>query len=148
MNTFLLIVLVMSLLIITLITIFGWKTKTNENLILFQSLPLTFIYSLLFVAIPLQRYLFPGQDTEGYGIGFAVLLPTGLFVFFSMLILGIKGLTQWKAENDKLLLVTSIASASVMITVVFTHFLFPLVTLYILLVKAVRKWKSKPKPIT
>jgi hypothetical protein len=138
----------MSLLIITLITIFGWKTKTNENLILFQSLPLTFIYSLLFVAIPLQRYLFPRQDTEGYGIGFAVLLPTGLFVFFSMLILGIKGLTQWKAENDKFLLVTSIASASVMITVVFTHFLFPLVTLYILLVKAVRKWKSKPKPIT
>jgi hypothetical protein len=138
----------MSLLIITLITIFGWKTKTNENLILFQSLPLTFIYSLLLVAIPLQRYLFPGQDTEGYGIGFAVLLPTGLFVFFSMLILGIKGLTQWKAENDKFLLVTSIASASVMITVVFTHFLFPLVTLYILVVKAVRKWKSKPKPIT
>ncbi len=125
MNTFLLILLVIALLIITLITIFGWKTKTNENLILFQSLPLTFIYSLLFVAIPLQRYLFPGQDTEGYGIGFAVLLPTGLFVFFSMLILGIKGLTQWKAENDKLLLVTSIASASVMITAVFTHFLFP-----------------------
>jgi hypothetical protein len=148
MNAFLLTVLGISLLTIILITFFGWRTKSNENLILFQSLPLTFIYSLLFVAFPLQHYLFPGEDSEGYGMGFAVMLPTGLFLFISMTILGIKGMTQWKAENDKFLLVTSLACVTIVISLVFTHFLYPVLTLYIVGKKAVRKWKGKSQPIT
>ena len=147
MNAFLFTLLVISLLTIILITFFGWRTKSNENLILFQSLPLTFIYSLLYVSFPLQHYLFPGEDSEGYGMGFAVMLPTGLFLFISMTILGIKGMTQWKAENDKFLLVTSLACVSLMVSLVFTHFLYPVLTLYILGRKAVRKWKGNSEPI-
>jgi hypothetical protein len=147
MNAFLFTVLGISLLTIILITFFGWRTKSNENLILFQSLPLTFIYSLLFVAFPLQHYLFPGEDSEGYGMGFAVMLPTGLFLFISMTILGIKGMTQWKAENDKFLLVTSLACVSLMVSLVFTHFLYPVLTLYIVGRKVVRKWKGNSEPI-
>ncbi|WP_017379546.1 hypothetical protein [Paenisporosarcina sp. TG-14] len=147
MNAFLFTVLGISLLTIILITVFGWKTKSNENLILFQSLPLTFIYSLLYVGFPLQRYLFPGEDSEGYGMGFVVMIPSGLFLFISMTILGIRGMTKWKEENDKFLLVTSLACVSIMISLVFTHFLYPFLTLYILGRKAVRKLKGRKESI-
>jgi len=146
MNTFLFSLLVTSLLVNILITFFGMKAKTNENLILFQSLP--FVYSILFIFIPLQWYLFPGEDIEGYGIGFTVLVPTGLFLVISMTILGIKGLNQWKDENDKFLFVTSLASSLVVVSMVFTHFLFPFLTLYIVGTKAVRKLKGKSKLIS
>lgn len=143
MNAFLLNVLVISLIVMTLLTFYGFNSKSNENLILFQSLPVTFILGLLYAAIPLQRYLFPGEDTDGYGFGFTVLLPTGSFMFFSMLILGIKGLSQWKVENDMFLLVTSLASSLLAISIVYLYFLFPLLTLYILGLKTVRKLKGK-----
>jgi len=113
MNTFLFSLLVKSLFVNILITFLGMKAKTNENLILFQSLPASFMYSILFICIPLQRYLFPGEDIGGYGIGFTVMVPTVLFLVISMTILGIKGLNQWKFENDKFLFVTSLASSMV-----------------------------------
>jgi hypothetical protein len=144
---FLLTLLVISLVGINLITIFGFKAKTNENLMLFQSLPVSFMYILMFIAFPLQGFLFPGEDADTLGIGILVVMPSILFVVVSMTILGIKGLTKWKAENDKFLLVTSLGSSFIMLTLVFTHFLFPLVTLYILGRKAVRKWKGKREPL-
>lgn len=145
MNAFLFTLLAISFLVIVLITVFGWRTKSNENLILFQSLPLTFIYILMYVAFPAERYLFPGEDSEGYGMGFVVLIPSGLFLFISMTILGIKGMTQWKVENDKFLLVTSFACISVVVSLVFTHFLYPVLTLFIVGKKAIRKWKGRKK---
>jgi hypothetical protein len=147
MNTFLVTLLVTSLVVNIMITFLGMRVKTNENLILFQSLPASFMYSILFFCIPLQRYLFPGEDIEGYGIGFVVMLPTVLFLVISMTILGIKGLKQWKVENDKFLFVTSLASSLVVVSMVFTHFLFPFLTLYIVGTKVVRKLKGRAKII-
>lgn len=147
MNTFLFSLLVTSFLVNLLITFLGMKAKTTENLILFQSLPASFMYSFLFFCIPLQRYLFPGEDIGGYGIGFIVMLPTGLFLVISMTILGIKGLNQWKVKNDRFLFVTSLASSLVVVSLVFTHFLFPFLTLYIMGRKVLRKLKGKSKLI-
>ncbi|MEK5217167.1 hypothetical protein [Psychrobacillus sp. FSL H8-0487] len=120
MNLFLFIMLLISLTIIIVITIYGLRAKTSENKMLFQSLPAFFLFNFLLIAIPLVynlfpepkientsfffTLLFPGISSHYVGFLFIVLFPTFLGILLSMTILGIKGLTKWKTTKDKLLL--------------------------------------------
>jgi hypothetical protein len=122
-----------------LITFFGFIAKTNENLMLFQSLSATFMYALVLIHI-----LMPTQDpSDGLFFLIGVMMPSLIFMIIPMTVLGVKGLLQWKYEKDKFLLLTSVASVSSLVTVVFFQFLFPILTVYILGRKAVRKWKGR-----
>lgn len=64
MNVFILITLLISLTIIIVITIYGLRAKTSENMILFQSLPVFFLYNFLLIAIPLLYKLFPEPEID------------------------------------------------------------------------------------
>lgn len=155
--------LIISLTIIIVITIYGLRAKTSENMILFQSLLVFFLYNFLLIAVPLFSKLFPEPEIEntsvlftllfpgGFshyaGLLFIVIFPTFLCALLSMMILGIKGLTYWKTSKDKLLLSISILSTLSFITFLVTLFLYPLLTIYILCLKLVRKQNEKSNPI-
>ena len=163
MNIFILITLLVSLTIIIVITIYGLRAKTSENMILFQSLPIFFLYNFLLIAIPLLYKLFPVPEIANTsvlltllfpsgvihyaGFIFIVLFPTLLGILLSMTILGIKGIIQWKTKKDKLLLAISIVSTLSFVSLTVTIILYPLITIYILCIKMVRKQNKKVNPI-
>lgn len=163
MNVFLIITLLISLTIIVVITICGLRAKTSENMILFQSFPVFFLYNFLLIAVPLFYKLFPEPeiDNTGYlfpllfpgvsshyaGFIFIVIFPTFLGILLSMTILSIKGLTQWKTKKDKLLLAISIVSTLSFVSLTVTIILYPLITIYIVCLKMVRKQNKKTNPI-
>lgn len=163
MNVFLLIMLLISLTIIVVITICGLRAKTSENMILFQSLLVFYLFNFLLIAIPLVyklfpepeidntsylfTLLFPGISSHYVGFLFIVLFPTFLGILISMMILGIKGLLQWKTRKDKLLLAVSIVSTLSFVSLTVTIILYPLLTIYIMCLKMVRKQNKKTNPI-
>ncbi|QUG43107.1 hypothetical protein KD050_07705 [Psychrobacillus sp. INOP01] len=163
MTVFLLIMLFISLTIIVFISICGLRAKTSENMILFQSLLVFFLYNFLLIVIPLFyklfpepeidntsylfTLLFPGVSSHYAGFIFIVIFPTLLGILLSMTVLGIKGLIQWKTKKDKLLLAVSIVSTLSFISLPFTIILYPLITIYIVCLKMVRKQNEKSNPI-
>lgn len=163
MNVFLIVTLLISLTIIIVITMYGLRAKTSENMMLFQSLPVFFLYNFLLIAIPLLYKLFPEREIENTSVLFTLLFPSGFthyvgFIFIvifptflgillSLTILGIKGLTQWKTKKDKLLFAISIVSTLSFVSLTFTIILYPLITIYILCLKMVRKQNKKTNPI-
>ena len=163
MSVFLFITLLISLTIIIVITIYGFRAKTSENMMLSQSLLTFFLFNFLLIVIPLVyklfpepeidntsylfTLLFPGMGSHYAGFFFIVLFPTFLGVLLSMTILGIKGLTQWKTKKDKLLLAVSIVSTLCFVSLTVTIILYPLLTIYIVCLKMVRKQNKKSNPI-
>lgn len=163
MTAFLSITLLISLTIIVLITIKGLRAKTTENMILFQSLPLFFLYNFLLIVIPLffklfpepeidntsyfVALLFPGFNSHYAGLLFFLLFPTFLILLFSMTILGVKGIAQWKTKKDKLLLAISIVSTLSFVAIPITITLYPFITIYIVCIKMVRRQNQKMNPI-
>lgn len=163
MTVFLILMLLISLSIIALITIKGLRAKTSENMILFQSLLLFFLYNFLLVVIPLFSKLFPKPELENTSVLFTLLFPSGFFhyagllfivifptilgIIISLMILGIKGLTRWKTTKDKLLLGVSILSIISIVSFSVTVFLYPIITIFIVCIKMVRRQNNKTNPI-
>ena len=163
MSVFLFITLIISLTIIVLITIYGLRAKTSENMMLSQSLLAFFLFNFILIVVPLFSKLFPEPEIEntsvlftllfpgGFshyaGLLFIVLFPTVLGILLSMTILGIKGLNQWKTTKDKLLLAISILSITSIVSFSVTIILYPLLTIYIVCLKMVRKQNKKSNPI-
>ncbi|WP_277586804.1 hypothetical protein [Psychrobacillus antarcticus] len=163
MSVFLFIIMTISLTIIVLITIYGLRAKTSENMMLFQSLLFFYLFNFFLIAIPLVyklfpepeidntshlfTMLFPGISSHYVGFIFIVLFPTVVGVLLSMTILGIKGLAQWKTRKDKLLLAISILSITSIASFSVTFILYPLLTIYIIILKLVRRQNEKSNPI-
>lgn len=163
MNTFLIITILISLTIIVVISIKGLRAKTSENMILYQSLPVFFLFNFILIVVPLFSKLFPEPEIENTsvlftllfpggtshyaGLLFIVLFPTVLGILLSMTILGIKGLTQWKTKKDKSLLAISIVSTLSFVSLTVTIILYPIITIYIVCLKLVRRQNKKSNPI-
>lgn len=163
MNVFLILTLLISLTITVFITIKGLRAKTSENMILYQSLPIFFLYNFLLIVIPLffklfpepevdntsfiVALLFPGFNSHYAGLLFFLLFPIFLILLFSMTILGVKGIAQWKTKKDKLLLAISIVSTLSFVAIPFTIILYPFITILIVCIKMVRRQNQKTNPI-
>jgi len=122
-----------------------------------------FLFNFILIVVPLFSKLFPEPEIEntsvlftllfpgGFshyaGLLFIVLFPTVLSILLSMMILGIKGLTQWKTTKDKLLFAISILSTISIVSFSVTIFLYPILTIYIVCHKMVRRQNKKPNPV-
>lgn len=162
-NVFLILMLLISLTIIIAITIYGLRAKTSENMMLFQSLLAFFLFNFILIVIPLFSKIFPEPEIESTSVLFTLLFPGGFFhyagllfivlfptvlgICLSMTILGIKGITRWKTNKDKLLLAVSLLSVTSILTFSITIILYPLLTVYIVCLKMVRTQNKKSNPI-
>lgn len=142
-NLFLLLMVVCSLIVNILIVVLGFKAKDPENLGLIQTLPTVFVFSLFYVGLGASEAWFSMEDSDGYGFGFLVILPTMAFAIISTTVLGVVGLAKMSGQGNLFLTILSMFSATVVVTYAFGSFAFPTAFVIILFMKVKRKWKQK-----
>jgi lysylphosphatidylglycerol synthetase-like protein (DUF2156 family) len=130
-----------SLIINIVILVFGIQTKNAENLGLFQTLPTIFMFLLFQVGLEVQDAWIQTPDSEGFGFGLLVVLPTMFFTIISTTTLGIMGLVRMKSQGSLFLKVLSMLSATSLFTYTLGFFAFPSAFIIILFIKAKRKRK-------
>ena len=85
MNVFLILTLLIPLTIIVVITVFGLRAKTSENMMLFQSLLAFFLFNFILIVIPLFSKLFPEPEIENTSVLFTLLFPGGFSHYAGLL---------------------------------------------------------------
>ena len=117
----------------------AFKNTHQENKILFQTLPVSWFWLVFVSAQKIREWIFPLEDTEGYSIGFGLFLPGAIILFLIMMIVGGNGMKDGRMNNQKPLLVVSAISVTVIFTNILVFLLYPLVSLFIIVKKLLRK---------
>ena len=123
---------------IVLIT-YEFKSTHQENKILFQTLPVSWFWIIFVVAYKIREWKFPLEDTEGYTMGFGLFLPGVFILILIIMIGGGGGMKAARKYNLKPLLVISALSVTVIFTNMLVFLLYPIVSLFIIVKKLLRK---------
>ncbi|MCZ8538056.1 hypothetical protein M9R32_12745 [Paenisporosarcina quisquiliarum] len=117
----------------------SFKSTKQENKILFQTLPVSWFWLVFVVAHKIREWKFPLEDTEGYTMGFGLILPGVFILILIIMIGGGGGMKAARRYNQKPLLVISALSVTVIFTNVLVFLLYPIVSLFIIIKKLLRK---------
>lgn len=130
------VLLLLSVIGFILIAWFGWKAKTHADLILYQTMPCTFIMVLFVISILSHSFLPIDMQFNAFVVVYVLL---SFFAIVTTTALGIKGLIAWRQTNDNFLLAVSFLSVITIITNIFMCFLYPILFGYMLF----RKWTNR-----
>ena len=86
----------------------AFKSTQQENKILFQTLPVSWLWFVFVIAHKIREWKFPLEDTEGYSMGFGLLIPGTIKLILVILIVGGDGMKAARKFNQKPLLVISL----------------------------------------
>ena len=117
----------------------AFKSTQQENKILFQTLPVSWLWLVFVIAHKFREWKFPLEDTEGYSMGFGLLLPGTFMLILVIMIVGGDGMKAARVSDQKPLLVISAISVTVIFTNMLVFFLYPFVSLFIIVKKLLRK---------
>lgn len=147
---YLLMVLVLILISNVCLTIVGFKVKSVESMILTQTLPLVCTFAIMSVFSELFDIFYPAQDSDGLAFGIFVVLPAMVMFVSATTTLGILGIVRCKASNKSPYLgAISIFSTLNALTFFAGYFVYPIIFILILLIKAKRWFKKRREmPIT
>lgn len=129
--------------IVTSFIIFGIRSKFTENRVLFQILPISFIYALVLPFQSIRNMEFDGISE--HSVGAVVLAVTALYAMVAVGLLAVIGLIRGFREKDGTL---QAASAMFLVSLGFMSIFHPayqVIPVFIVGRKAVRKWKGRKK---
>jgi len=117
----------------------AFKSTQQENKILFQTLPVSWLWFVFVIAHKIREWKFPLEDTEGYSMGFGLLIPGAIMLILVIMIGGGDGMKAARMNDQKPILVISALSVTVIFTNMLVFLLYPFVSLFILVKKLLRK---------